>query len=359
MAGRDGKILHRKAYGQRALVPSREPMTIDTIFDAASAHQSHRDHFLRHESCSRKASSASPIPSPHTFPSFQRRPQRRNHYSRFDDAFFRPLAPTLTSLPNGRSGYETGIHRALIDRPAGPPGLHFVYSDINFELMGEIVRRLSGKPLNEYAREKIFTPLSMTDSMFNPPASLLPAHRAHRKSIPPTGAPFRGVVHDPTSRFMGGVAGLCRPFHHRHGPLKVCRDDVVNGGERNGVAYLLTAHHSRNSLPARNPAGSTRAARSRLGHRFEGYSSNRGELYPIGSYGHTRIHRYFRLDRSFPKVLRQFFSPIPVHPARGKNLGTLRSRVATIFAAAIGVDAPGVSVVGYNEALGAAPVCAA
>ncbi len=36
VAGRDGTILHRKAYGQRSLTPSREPMTIDTIFDAAS-----------------------------------------------------------------------------------------------------------------------------------------------------------------------------------------------------------------------------------------------------------------------------------------------------------------------------------
>src|ERR1700676_4644603 len=36
VVGRDGKILHRKAYGQRSLVPEREPMTIDTMFDAAS-----------------------------------------------------------------------------------------------------------------------------------------------------------------------------------------------------------------------------------------------------------------------------------------------------------------------------------
>ena len=68
---------------------------------------------------------------------------------------FSGLPPDLDLDPPW-SGYETGIHRALIDKPDGPPGVRFVYSDINFELLGEIVRRLSGKPLDEFAREANF-----------------------------------------------------------------------------------------------------------------------------------------------------------------------------------------------------------
>ena len=91
---------------------------------------------------------------------------------------FSGLRPDLDLEPPW-SGYETGIQRALIDKPAGPPGVRFVYSDINFILMGEIVRRLSGKTLPEFARENVFDPLGMHETMFLPSSALTPADRAH------------------------------------------------------------------------------------------------------------------------------------------------------------------------------------
>ena len=78
---------------------------------------------------------------------------------------FSGLRPDLDLKP-AWSGYETGIQRALIDKPAGPPGVRFVYSDINFILLGEIVHRLTGKMLNEYARENFYQPLGMRETMF-------------------------------------------------------------------------------------------------------------------------------------------------------------------------------------------------
>ena len=87
-----------------------------------------------------------------------------------------------------------------------PPATRFVYSDINFELLGEIVHRLSGKPLNEYAREAVFAPLGMKETGFLPASSLRP-RIAPTEIDAATGVPFRGVVHDPTARYMGGVAG--------------------------------------------------------------------------------------------------------------------------------------------------------
>src|SRR5260370_42073123 len=73
---------------------------------------------------------------------------------------FSGLRPDLDLKPPW-SGYETGIQKALIDKPAGPPAVRFVYSDINFILMGDIVHRLSGQMLSDFARENIFEPLGM------------------------------------------------------------------------------------------------------------------------------------------------------------------------------------------------------
>ena len=86
---------------------------------------------------------------------------------------FSGLRPDLDLEP-AWSGYETGIHRALIDPPAGPPGVRFVYSDINYILLGEIVRRLSGEPLPDYVHRIVFSPLGMHDTMFLPPPTLRP-----------------------------------------------------------------------------------------------------------------------------------------------------------------------------------------
>ena len=96
------------------------------------------------------------------------------------------------------SGYETGIEKALHDRPINPPEVKFVYSDINFILVGEIVRRLSGQTLPEFAHRILFEPLGMTDAMFQPPARLRPRIAPTEKL--PDGEILRGVVHDPTAR---------------------------------------------------------------------------------------------------------------------------------------------------------------
>ena len=72
------------------------------------------------------------------------------------------LRPDLDLEP-AWSGYETGIAKALAEKPVNPPGTKFVYSDINFELLGEIVHRLSGLPENEYVQRLLFTPLGMED----------------------------------------------------------------------------------------------------------------------------------------------------------------------------------------------------
>ncbi len=207
LIGHDGKVVYRKAYGERALIPTREPMTVDTIFDAASLTK-----VMATTPSIMKLFEQGKIrlddPVTRYLPEFQGGHSTitiRNLMTHFSG-----LRPDLELKPTW-SGYETGIQRALTDKPAGPPGVRFVYSDINFILLNEIVHRLSGKMLNDYARENVFEPLGMTETMFLPPASLRP-RIAPTEIDPATGQPLRGVVHDDTARYMGGVAGHAGVF---------------------------------------------------------------------------------------------------------------------------------------------------
>ena len=112
------------------------------------------------------------------------------------------------------TGYATAIARAVEEVPNSPPGERFVYSDINFFLLGEVVARVSGMGLDRFSRERVFAPLGMNDTAFNPPASLrpriAPTEACAGPGCPP-GEMLRGVVHDPTARRMGGVAGASAP----------------------------------------------------------------------------------------------------------------------------------------------------
>lgn len=347
IVGHDGKIVHRKAYGSRALVPEREAMTLDTIFDLASltkviattsaAMKVFEDGKLR---LSEKVTDY--------LPEFQGGKsditirELMTHFSGFRPDF--DLDPPF-------SGYEAGVHRALIEKPQNPPGVRFVYSDTNFILVGEIVHRKSGKMLDELAQEEIFKPLGMVDTQFNPPGSLR-GRIAPTEIDAATGQPFRGVVHDPRARLMGGVAGHAGLFSTA-ADLSRFAEMMLGMGTRDGVRIfspLTVRKFTSPETPQDQPV------LRGLGWDIDSsYSSNRGELFPIGSYGHTGFTgTSIWIDpstNSYVILLTNF-----VHPKAGKSLTALRARVATIAAAAIGVDAPGVSVVGFNETMAGAGI---
>src|ERR1700679_2154929 len=108
---------------------------------------------------------------------------------------FSGLRPDLDLEP-AWSGYDTGIRKALADKPASAPETKFVYSDINFILLGEIVHRLSGLPENEYVKQILFDPLGMKETGYLP-ASDLKARIAPTETLK-DGEILRGTVDDPT-----------------------------------------------------------------------------------------------------------------------------------------------------------------
>jgi uncharacterized protein YbbC (DUF1343 family) len=323
IVGKPGRILHRAAYGSRALVPAREPMTVDTIFDIASLSK-----VVGTTSAIMKLFEEGKVrlndPVTRYLPQFQGGTsaitvrQLLTHFS--------GLRPDLDLEP-AWSGYELGVTKALADRPALAPSERFVYSDINFILLGEMVRQLTGKPLDQYVQSLVFDRLGMRDTMYNPPASLRP-RIAPTELDAATGLPFRGVVHDETTRFMGGVAGHAGVFSTAS-DLAIFAEMMLRKGMYQGQQVFSPAVVQRFTEP-NTPAG--QATLRGLGWDIDSaYSSNRGELFPIGSFGHTG----FTGTSMWMDPVSQTYVILltnSVHPRRGRSVNSLRSRVATIAA---------------------------
>ena len=343
LVGHDGKIVYEKAYGERELVPAREAMTEDTIFDMASLTK-----VTATTPCLMKLFEEGKIRPDDRVTAYL--PEFENGHSNITlrdlMTHFSGLPPDLVLKPVW-SGYQTGIQKALATMPDHPPGTHFTYSDINFILLGEIVRRVSGETLDEFATQTVYKPLGMKDTEFRPPASLK-ERIAPTEIDPDTGVPFRGVVHDETSRYMGGVAGHAGLFSTAADMAKYAQMLLDEGAYPGG--RIFSAATVRKFTTPETPAN--QPILRGFGFDIDSpFSSNRGDLFPIGSYGHTGFTGTdFWIDpksRTYVILLTN-----SVHPHRGKpGVISLRARVATVVAAAYGYSGPGVELTGYNETL--------
>src|SRR6266852_3361774 len=347
LVGHAGEIVYRKAYGHRAVLPSPEPMTADTIFDCASLTK-----VVATTSALMKLFEEGKLRLndrvTEYLPEFQGGKSDitiRNLFTHFSG-----MRPDIDLAP-AWSGYETGIRMALRDKPTAPPGARFVYSDINFILLGEIVRRVSGQTLPDFARQIVFDPLGMSDSMFQPPASL-------RDRIAPTEppskgeAPLRGVVHDPTARFMGGVAGHAGLFSTA-GDLARFAQMMLQNGSWQGTQIFSPLTVEKFTSPQSPP---DQPILRGLGWDIDSpYSSTRGDLFPIGSYGHTGFTGTSLWIDPWSQTYVVLLTN-SVHPMQRPPILSLRARVATITAAALGKTGPGVQITGYNETLSGAGI---
>jgi uncharacterized protein YbbC (DUF1343 family)/CubicO group peptidase (beta-lactamase class C family) len=351
LIGHDGQVIYRKAYGERALEPRREPMTLDTIFDLASL---------------TKVIVTTPAvmqlveqgkvrlndPVAKYLPEFAQNGkeditvrQLLTHYS--------GLAPDL-DLKTAWEGKETAYRMAFAETPQDAPGSKFSYSDINFIVLGALVERVSGETLDEYAARHIFQPLKMARTRFLPP---LDRRAGWIEKIAPTQYDenehmLRGLVHDPTARRMGGVAGQAGLFSTGDDLAKFAQA-LLNGG--GGILSALSVEKM--TRPEQPPSAPVLRG---FGWDIDSpFSSNRGDLLPVGGYGHTG----FTGTSTWIDPTTQTYIILltnAVHPRGRANAIALRSKVATAVAAALPLRASEKealrweSITGYNEAQSAA-----
>ena len=231
---------------------------------------------------------------------------------------FSGLPPDL-DLKEPWKGRDTAFNMAMQAQPRYPPGTRFLYSDINFEVLGFLVEKVSGMSLNEYTSAHVFAPLGMTETTYLPPASWIP--RIAPTQYDENGKMLRGVVHDPTARRMGGVAG--------HAGLFSTADDLAKFAQEllSDSPKILTREAIEKMMTPQQPA--TAASLRGLGWDIDSpFSSNRGELLPVGSFGHTGFTgTSLWIDPATDTYI--ILLTNAVHPERQGNVIALRARVAT------------------------------
>jgi uncharacterized protein YbbC (DUF1343 family)/CubicO group peptidase (beta-lactamase class C family) len=346
LIGHDGKVVYRKAFGSRALEPRREAMTADTIFDVASLTKVIATTTSVMQLVERGKVRLNDTVLKY-LPDFGQNGkeditvrQLLTHYS--------GLAPDL-DLKSPWEGKETAYKLAFAEKPETPPGSGFVYSDINFILLGAIVEKISGASLDGYTSEHVFTPLKMTHTRYLPPKSWRP-------KIAPTqfddhNHMLRGEVHDPTALRMGGVAGHAGLFSTADDLSKFAQT-LLNGG--GGVLAPLTV--AKMTTPEQPP---TATAVRGFGWDIDTpFSSNRGDLLPVGSFGHTGFTgTSIWIDPTTKSYI--ILLTNSVHPRGQGTAIALRSKIATAVAAAMPLHVEEKeklrwkSITGYNEALSA------
>jgi uncharacterized protein YbbC (DUF1343 family)/CubicO group peptidase (beta-lactamase class C family) len=346
LVGHNGQVVYRKAFGNRALEPRREPMTVDTIFDIASLTKVVATTTAVMQLV-QKGEVRVNDPVAKYIPEFAENGKGditvRNLLTHFSG-----LREDVDLDPPWQ-GRDAGFRLAFAEKPVYPPGSRFLYSDTNFITLGALVERVTGSTFDQYCARKIFAPLQMSHTRFLPPA-------AWRPKIAPTeydepGKMLRGVVHDPRARRMGGVAG--------HAGLFSTADDLSKFARAllNGSSILAGEMVEKMTTPQQPPTAQILRG---FGWDIDSpFSSNRGDLLPVGSFGHTGFTgTSMWIDPTTQTYI--ILLTNAVHP-RGKGSAiALRSKVATAVAAALPLtvtekdELRWQSITGYNEAQTAA-----
>jgi uncharacterized protein YbbC (DUF1343 family) len=342
LVGRKGRVVWRKSYGSRAVEPTQEAMTPDTIFDLASLTKivaTATSVMILVERGKLRLSDPVSLYIPELKGEGRERitiEQLLTHVSGYAPDF---------DLSERWTGYDEAIKRLIKEPLRNPPGTRFTYSDIGFITLGEVVARVGGMPLDQFAQKNIFGPLRMTNTGFRPSAALkariapTEKRRGQLSYLGDTSASvgaegdvwLRGEVHDPTSYRMNGVAGHAGLFSTADDLAIYCQM-ILNHGSYGGVrilAPLTVAEMTRPRVVSSN--GATRG----LGWDIDtNFSSNRGDLFPLGSFGHTGFTGTSIWIDPASEMFVVFLSN-RVHPDGKGDVGPLRGHVASIVAGAV------------------------
>jgi CubicO group peptidase (beta-lactamase class C family) len=314
-----------EAYGKASVDPVHSPAQIDTIYDAASLTKviaTAPAVLLLHERG--KLSIDDPVKKHlHEFTGDGRDEVTLRHLLTHTSG----LRPDISLV--GWKGHAECIAKCVAEKLQSKPGEKLKYSDINFQLLDEIIRRVTSRRLDLFCEKEIFGPLKMTDTGYNPPAE-------KRNRVAPTtvanGKALLGTVHDPRARKTEGVAGHAGLFTTAPDLARYARM-LLQEGELDGVRLfkpetvkLMTTVQTPSALIPRRGLGWDIDSR---------YSSSRGSVFPLGSYGHTGFTGTSIWIDPFSKTFVIFLSN-RVHPTeKGPSVSPLRRTIGTLAAEAV------------------------
>jgi uncharacterized protein YbbC (DUF1343 family) len=324
--GRRSGIVYQKAFGARALVPEREDMTVDTIFDLASL--------------TKPLATATAI----VILADQGRIDLDETAARYVPEFathgksaitLRHLLVHVSGLPaeTPLADYEEGrtqaFRRIAALAPKAAPGEKLVYSDIGYIVLEEVIKRVTHGDLASFAATAIFRPLGMNDTGFLP-------EEEKRARIAPTemrdGAWMRGEVHDPRAFRLGGVAGNAGLFSTAQDLARYARM-VLGSGALDGVR-VLSEKAVQTMLAPHDAPGGIRA----LGWDIQStYSGNRGASFSrraVGHGGYTGTSLWIDPEQDLFVV----FLSNRVHPDGKGSVNALAAAIATLAANAFQPD---------------------
>jgi CubicO group peptidase (beta-lactamase class C family) len=172
---------------------------------------------------------------------------------------------------------ESAVLKAAEQKHRIRPNSRFHYADINFILLGELVRRASGETLDAFCQKQIYGPLGTSETMFLPPRNLDGA-------IAPTSGGSCGIVQDPNARRLGGVAGHAGLFASAYDLSRFARMILGRGMLDNrrilseGVVTQMTSPYLSNNG----------AVKRGLGWDMDSpFSAPKGSFFSEVSFGHT------------------------------------------------------------------------
>ncbi|MBC7855691.1 MAG: beta-lactamase family protein [Pirellulaceae bacterium] len=284
LVGRRDKIVLLKAYGKKRLEPAAEPMTTDTVFDVASL--------------TKPIATATSVmilvdqgklkleePVAIYLPEFAANNKEK--------VTVRQLLVHVSGLipDNSIKDYDDGAHEALKRvfalKLQTSPGERFAYSDMNYVVLGELIKKLAGKNVHEFSQEHVFQPLGMRETTY------MPGDDLKRRAAPTQqreGKWMQGEVHDPRAWKLGGIAGHAGLFSTAE-DLAIYASMMLRRGEQGGTRILSEdawkQMTSPNKVPTRRNKGAEYKGLRGLGWDMKtGYSINRGESFSPAAFGH-------------------------------------------------------------------------
>ena len=328
LVGHRGETVYRKAYGHRVIEPAKAVMTPDTIFDLASL--------------TKVVSTATSImiladrgkialtdPVAKYLPEFGKNGKEKITIE--DLLLHRGGLIADNHLREYTDGKQRAWQNICALKLIAPIGTKFIYSDVGFIVLGELVERIEGKRLSHFASEAIYEPLAMKSTAYKPPVEW-------KSRIAPTekrdGAWLVGDVHDPRAYWYEGVAGHAGLFGSADDLALFCRM-ILNGGELDGKRIL-----SKQKIDEMTRGRWLADGTSGRGYGWDvdsGFSRPRGAVFPRGiSFGHTGFTGTSMwidlVSESFVILLASRLHP----DGKGSTVG-LSQEISTIAAQAIGL----------------------